>query len=790
MTIRRITSNDVENFTLETHPPRFYSSGSTASSTPGITGSVYVFPRRSDIEKEVQPLSAFSSSLFSDQNLEQLIIQAKTMAEASSSNTNQIESYLSGVFAQQISARKQQTVEIYRFTPPFRLNKYTMAKLVTINDLMPYYRTTQPTNHFAITNYNCFNFFTSSAVPTQSVVLYPNAQGASSAMYGNYTPTGAWSIDFWINPKYTTDTEVNSFKAGTVLHLSGVFAVSLVTGSSRDINGFPNGYRLLVQLSSSAGTVPSLATTSSLTFYSSDNSLTRNNWHHVTIRHGGPAPLYNQGTGSIFVDSVLDTEFILTTSIASTRTSGGYGVTDGPCVLAVGNFYEGVNSGTSGMSRFFSGDVAARDGISELNSVAGVDYPASFSFNHPLSAEIHDIKIFNKYLSVQEISGYQSSGPSSFSNLLFYVPPFFTVESPTRSFVGSSGGVMVTPFQTQDITTRDPFNVTMSFAVGGMEMNLENFGKEFVRNLFPRWLSLTGSVLDTTANILTANQFLFATGSNRRRQYTILPCDNGQFYPNFSFFLSTGSSDKFKNDLGNTNYGFISLRDQVPLRTKTFGITSDSGSIIDGMLGSTPDNLSGSYSDGLAVLHRTRDNTSNQVVFFDISNLFFGNRIKPGTVVLRDQSLSGSGGKLSVTLRDDGNGNLYRADAASANATWASVGNVFYNEGIILVKSPQYYFLGEEAWNINFSGEQNIHVLKFNLLLPPLLATSSSNPSYVTSSLNPLDTLANESDEQYVWLSGLYLHDDNLNVISKTNFAQPIIKRTGDKLMFAVKTSF
>lgn len=790
MTIRRLTNDDVENFTLETHPPRFYSSGSTASSSPGITGSIYVFARRSDVEKEVQPLSMFSSSLFSDQNLSQFIVQAKTMAMASSSNTNQVEAYLSGVYAQAISARKQQTVNIYRFTPPFRLNKYTSAKLVTINDLMPYYRSTQPTSHFVTTNYNCLNFFTSSTVPTQSVVLYPNAQGATGATYGNYTPTGAWSVDFWINPKYTTDTEFNSFKAGTVLHLSGVLAVSLVTGSSRDINGLPNGYKILVQLSSSAGTVPSLATTNSLTFFSSDNSLRRNNWHHITIRHGGPAPLYNQGTGSILIDGVVDTEFVLTTSIASTRTSGGYGVTDGPCVLAIGNFYEGLNSASYGMSRFFSGDVASRDGVEELNSVAGVDYPASFSFNHPLNAEIHDIKIFNKYLSINEVSGYQTSGPASHSSLLFYVPPFFTLESPTRSFVGTEGGVMITPFQTKDDTTRDPFNVTMSFAIGGMEMNLENYGKEFVRNKFPRWLSLTGSALNSTADIVTANQFLFATGSNRRRQYTVMPCDNGQFYPNFSYFLATGSSEKFRNDLGNINYGFISLRNQVPLRTKSFGLTSDSGSIVNGMLGPTPDNLSGSFSDGLAVLHRTRDNTSNQVVFFDVSNLYYGNRIKPGTVVIRDPSLSGSGGKLSATLRDDGQGNLYRADTATAPATWSTVGSVFYNEGIIVIKAPQYCFFGEELWNINFSGEQNVHVLKFNLLLPPLLATSSSNPSYTSSSFNPLDTLANENDEQYVWLSGLYLHDDNLNVISKTNFAQPIIKRTGDKLMFSVKTSF
>ena len=786
MSIRRITRDDIEQFTLETHPLRTYSSGSTASTIPGISGSIYIFPRRSDIEKEVQPLSMFSASLYNDQNLGDLLTQAITFGDVSSSNTEQIAGYMSGVYNQQPSARKQQTVDILRFIPPFHLNTNTLRKLVTVNDLMPYYRATQPNCQFAVTNYNTLNFFTGSLVPSQSAILYPNAPVSGVWPYGPYTPTGSWSVDFWINPRYTTDTQFNSFKAGTILHLSGVLAVSLITGSSRDMNGLPNGFRILLQMSSSAGVAPSLATTGALTILSSDNSLQRNHWHHVSIRHGGPAPLYNNGTGSILIDSVVNTEFVLSTSIASSQPTGGYTGTDGPIILSVGNFYEGTNAGNDGTSRFFTADVAARDGLQELNSLAGTDYPTVFSFNHPLNAEIHDLKIFNKYLSTQQVSGYQSTGPADFTNLLFYVPPFFTREAPSQSFVGTYGGVLATPFQTFDDTTRDIFNTTMSFGVGGMYMNLENFGKEFVQNTFPRWLNLTGSVIDNTSEIISANEFLFATGSNRKRQYTVLPCDNGQFYPNFQF-LTTGSNVNFRNDLGNINYGYISLRNMVPNDIITHGLTDVTGSIVDGIVGGSPTNLSGSIVNSLAVLHMTRDNTSNQVVFFDVSNLYYGNQIKPGTLTLTDNSMSGSGGKVGITLKDDGLGNLYRANGLTPQATWASVGNVFYNEGIIMLKSPQFYFFGEEQWQMEFQGMQNIHVLKFNLLLPPLTATSSSNPSYVTGSMQ---SLANEIDEQFVWLSGLYIHDDNLNVITKTNFAQPIIKRTGDKLMFAVKMDF
>lgn len=783
MSIHRITPDDVEQFTLETHPRRTYSSGSW-----GISGSLYVFPRRSDFEKEVQPLSFFSSSLFLDEDLNQTLELAKLYAAVSGSNNAQIEGYMSAAYSQPVSARKQQQVEIIRFTPPFRMNTNTMRKLVTVNTLMPYYRTTQPNSQFAMSNYNCFNFFTSSQVPSSSVLLYPNPVVSGVHPYGRYTPTGSWSVDFWINPRYTTDTSTNDFKAGTILHLSGVLAVSLVSGTSRDVNGLVDGFRILVQLSSSAETPPSTATVSDSIFLSSDNSLCRNRWHHVTICHGGPSPFYNSGTGFICIDSNIDTNFVFTSSIASTTVTGGYGSTDGPIVLCVGNYYEGSNTSTAGMSRFFAADTAERDGLYELNSAGGIDYPVSFSFSHPLNAEVHDLKIFDKYLVSTEVSGYQSSGPQTLQNLLFYVPPFFTETAPTQSYVGTHGGVLMTPFQTKDDTTRDPFNVSMSFGVGGMYMNLENFGMELTTQRFPRWLYLTGSAIDNTTDIVSANEFLFATASNRRRQYTIMPCDNGQFVPNFTL-LNTASlpSNKYRNDLGNINYGLVSLRDLVPMENPAFGLTQITGSIVDQMVGASPDNLSGSYSDSLAILHRTRDNTSNQVVFFDISNLYYGTQIQPGTLVLRDTSMSGSGGKVSLTLRDDGYGNIYRADTLSSQATWSSVGNVFYNEGIVMLKAPQLYFFGVEEWELEFSGVQNIHVLKFNLVRPPLTSVSSSNPSYLPVSAS---NLANDTDQRFVWLSAIYLHDDNLNVIAKTHVAQPLMMRTGDKMMFKVKMDF
>ena len=59
--------------------------------------------------------------------------------------------------------------------------------------------------------------------------------------------------------------------------------------------------------------------------------------------------------------------------------------------------------------------------------------------------------------------------------LVFYVGPYFTRESPVRAVVNDSGGVLQTPFFAIGGTTDEPFNVAMSFGVGGHYLNLENF---------------------------------------------------------------------------------------------------------------------------------------------------------------------------------------------------------------------------------------------------------------------------------------------------------------------------
>lgn len=319
MSIFKVNKGDYESFTIVTNPLRHY----TSSSTQGSTGSVHVFARRSDREKESAPLASFVEATHNDADLESMLrhmqhlgryarvtgSSAPFILTASARFPNMCSEYLDKVNEQGVSARKQKKIEIIRFTPTSTFTSNTIRKMVTKDILHAYYRVSYPSAHWAYSNYNCLSFFTSSMVPTSSVLLYPNIDGGlvhDGYVSGTYTPSGSFSFDFYINPRYRPDQVDGHFKAGTLLHLSSTFALSLVTGSAKNENGLPLGFRMQLQLSHSADIAPSLAIQGShpsdMVFLSDDNALAWNRWQHVVVRWG--TNLMNEGTGSFNIDGV------------------------------------------------------------------------------------------------------------------------------------------------------------------------------------------------------------------------------------------------------------------------------------------------------------------------------------------------------------------------------------------------------------------------------------------------------------------------------------------------------
>lgn len=811
MSLFKLDKSYFDTFKVLAKPKRLYSSSSS-----GITGSIPVFPGASVAMKEVT--TSTSDDLVDESSVETLRRDINNFAKSGENSPGiaAMEEYLTAVNIENANARKNKKMEVLRFEPSVKFTTDTVRKSIIKNSLFPFYKVKYgKACNWAVTNYNTLNFFSTAddTIPGDSVLMYP-----ASASY-DYRPTGSFSFDFYINPRYPEQVKGANYTAGSIFHMSSSYCLSLVTGSSRDNNGYVDGFRLMLQLSHSAEILPSNCTIGltgvqsspyDFIFSSSDNALTRNHWHHCCVRWDNNT---QNSTGSFVIDGETRGTFDIPTSALSgsylqrelptTKIREGVTASCGPPdVLFIGNFYDGPNSqDPSGdedfTAQFFNPVAAYNDGLPNYyaptfthDSPGPITEPDDFSFAHPLNAEVHELKIYSKYRNDEEILNSMKFGVTSIaseitSGLMFYVPPFFIKDTNIRN-------ILQTPFQAKRGSTDDPFNVPLSFGVGGHYLNLENFVKDFAGKKFPRLYNLSGSTINDQTGWTTANNYLFSTGSVRKRNLTILPNDNGLFIPNFLILSesaeNTSSLSLFTDDTGTQDLSLINLDNLIPTASIGRGLlgAESPGSISEALQGATPDDPSVPAGSILTIYNRTRDPSSNEITVFDVSNLFYGNKIDPGSYTLTDSAVTGSGGRISITLSDH-SGSLYRNDAATLTAKWPSVGTLLYEEGIGVVKTPLIPRFGKEQFSIGLKGQQNIHVLRIDVPAERGDLDLSVNPSY--KRLDPTSQ-SSDKDVHFSYITNVNLLDENLNIISKTNFSQALVKRENDKFVIRIKLDF
>ena len=819
MSLIKITDDFLETFSLTLHPETRYLSSSFEGGSAIPTGSVRLSSKPSKCFKNmVEPSQAGENSYDPDspgvpgfnegdfsyeedlKNVNNLVIEKKIAGESANVYDSMLKIMETVKSASQIS-RNTKRFDILRFDPPFTYKLNTSVKNCIRKVLMPFYSSRYDVSQFAYTNYNTLNFFTGSGIPSNSAIIYANLEPAAFEPRP-FSPTGSFSWDFYINPRYSSKSG-KEFHAGTIAHLTSSYAISLVTGTLRDGNDEPDGFRIMLQLSHSADISPSeislnqknnqRAHPEDLVFLSSDNTLRKNSWHHVCIKWGGPE--LNDGTGSIIIDDNT-TNFAVTASSILPPSSVQ------ASALVIGNYYSGYGD----EARFFNDTKGTAEGVFPLlGGGSGIPDPINFDFPNPLNAEVHDLKLFDSYISDERVEKYRKSGLSEIeSDLMFYLPPYFVQEVKPRN-------VFITPFQTEFKKTNNPFNVNYSFGVGGLDINLPNFLREFKNGYYPRLWNLTGSEITTTVLDITAMGFIYASGSTKKRNLSILPNDNGLFVPDYNL-LNSGTintnMEQFKSVHGGVDLSLISLDDMVPSSSAYTGLitvtardiaaaqesqaqaledNTEISDIVNEIAGVSPESLQGNVGPILTIYQRTRDSSSNEISMFDISNLYYGNRILPGTFYLNDPNLTGSSGQIKMTLRDNSRGGLYRADCKTPHATWANVGNVLYEEGVAVVKSPHISYFGQDKFEAAFKGEQNTHIMTVNVDANQRMFNSSSNPQYkVLSASSNISDL----DSRFVYITGINLHDDNLNVIMRATLAQPVMKRERDEFLLRFKKDF
>ena len=165
MSIQRFEPGDIEYFSIQTVPSTTFVSSST-----GVTGAAYVYPRRSNAIKDYyvnwSVVSGAPTGSYQEINDIDDVLSFAKLSETPTQLNQRMSEYLSVVRNQPQNPRNSQKQEVVRFTPGVNLDLDMTRKFVTTNVLMPYYSLFGTNYNFAYTNYHSLNFFTASNTPT------------------------------------------------------------------------------------------------------------------------------------------------------------------------------------------------------------------------------------------------------------------------------------------------------------------------------------------------------------------------------------------------------------------------------------------------------------------------------------------------------------------------------------------------------------------------------------------------------------------------------------------------
>jgi hypothetical protein len=319
--------------------------------------------------------------------------------------------------------------------------------------------------------------------------------------------------------------------------------------------------------------------------------------------------------------------------------------------------------------------------------------------------------------------------------------------------------------------------------------NLENFVLDFVNMRQPRLIGLVPQTINTTLQNITADNYTYTTGSNTKRLLSILPNDNGLHKPNYQILENSLESQNitFKKSGKATDYSIISLENLISTSSLFAGLSITSGSIFDQIAGSSPENTNISAGSTYTIAQRTRDVSSNEITILDISNLYYGTKIHPGTFNLYEENLTGSLGDIKIRIKDNARGGLYRSDCLTLQADWNNIGNILYEEGIAIIKSPNLTYLCKNKVDLKLRGEQHLYTFVLNIPIEKGNFMSSSNNTYVDY---PPDNYPHNKELSTVHITTVNIHDDNFNVIMKAQLSQPINKTEEDNFVIRLKQDF
>jgi len=660
----------------------------------------------------------------------------------------------------------------------------------------------------------CLSKYDTNKVPA---LCYAN----TSDRYKINWQTDKTTFEFWIKP---CKEQVQS---GTICHLGGNYGITLIPDLTSKKNDYYENYRIGIFFGTKAvktadpqpggANVFPLSSTNATGsddgIYITKAWLKKDNWHHVVVRFGSD---FNNGLLNVYVDGLSET----TGNVdgihnGSTRTDGF--VNTGVGSSADDTLIIGGWSAAAGMTKIY-GDYGVKQEHAKTESD---NYSLGYAVvpRYQLKSELGDFRIWNVCKPEVELNAAKYKSLTATTGLICYINFQFdpTTTAPTWNRKGFRPNTFDAETSAEYYREGTFLNITSSnlasdynkvqfcpnsgYIVGMPFVNVHSHCKEYKNSAYPiitQFLDLTdetnATLYPSIRNQTPANHKV-AYFANNWENFTwlhsinsmIIPNDNALFTQDYT--LNSKLYHKHLTDemLKLSGEGIASTIDEYEISRfydDEIYTIQDSVKSIDpeiDVFGGKEENFQTS-----ALVSNSRLSENDYIspisTIFSIPQIYYGNKIHEETLEIKFQI--NDDGKV-ITIKDYA-GTLYRTDTPES-CYKSKVGHVDYGTGIIVIFSPLLTNIGITNFEIRLKGQKNMHVMQLDIPCGEGIANLSQNSTYqnLKSSANP-----NETSGNMTYISTIYLHDENLNIIGKVNLTKPVQKREEDSFIFRVKVDF
>ena len=206
---------------------------------------------------------------------------------------------------------------------------------------------------------------------------------------------------------------------------------------------------------------------------------------------------------------------------------------------------------------------------------------------------------------------------------------------------------------------------------------------------------------------------------------------------------------------------------------------------------STIDGLRNWYANHTKHTYQT-SSFPNEFVVIHVPEMFYGRQIASGSVVITNDQFPG------YKFVDDGYGRLFQVSASTdwktawMTGTATNVGNVFYNEGLIVLSTAstswQHSFWSGSNIGIQFDGSTIMQSMVFMCRMAPGEVNASNNPTYsYTDVAGKSWAKSTGSTEGHTYITAIGIYNEERQLVAVAKLAQPIRKRERDNIDIRLK---